>query len=588
MCGIHFTIGPSPVEPSEEVLQLLSERGPDHIHTCQRTIERTQSGGAVSTVYATFTASVLSLMGQELVKQPLQDDDGSLMCWNGEAWKLDEEPITQNDGAVVFDALSRSSRAECGRVGRNCEEDECRGRAAAGVISVLASISGPYAFAFYDANHRILYFGRDLLGRRSLMTQQEGGALICSSVSTNNNRTWQETPAGEVQVLDLNQPTSNLFKGDHQVTKSMAIPYSFPSVNAALPPPFQASAEDTSGTLISAATELEHHLLASLRLRTRSCTLGPLKPESLSAVRVAILFSGGLDCTLLAYLAHTLHPADNPIDLLNVAFANPRLARKLASDERENLLYEACPDRILGRRSLLELQRTCPGRRWNFVCIDLPYAEVLAHKKEVIRLMAPHATEMDLSIALPFYFAARGQGHIIPHSTEDSHDEEPQPQAYTTPSRVLISGLGADELFGGYTRHATALARGGYPALVAELQSDFDRLGARNLGRDDRVLSRWAKEVRYPFLDERLVAWALDLPVWFKCVAPNQAQTGSKGGEDGAQGLPVTKRVLRVLARVKGLVAVAAEPKRAIQFGSRSAKMDKGRSKGTDLVEIVT
>ena len=44
-----------------------------------------------------------------------------------------------------------------------------------------------------------------------------------------------------------------------------------------------------------------------------------------NSARVAILFSGGLDCTVLACIMHTILPLSQPIDLLNVAFENPRI-----------------------------------------------------------------------------------------------------------------------------------------------------------------------------------------------------------------------------------------------------------------------
>jgi asparagine synthetase B (glutamine-hydrolysing) len=55
---------------------------------------------------------------------------------------------------------------------------------------------------------------------------------------------------------------------------------------------------------------------------------------------------------------------------------------------------------------------------------------------------------MDLSIACALYFAARGHGQASTNANQI-------PITYTTQARVLLSGLGADELFGGYTRHAT-------------------------------------------------------------------------------------------------------------------------------------
>jgi asparagine synthetase B (glutamine-hydrolysing) len=192
---------------------------------------------------------------------------------------------------------------------------------------------------------------------------------------------------------------------------------------------------------------------------------------------------------------------------------------------------------------------------------------------------------MDLSIAYALYFAARGEG--ICQIQPDGASEP-----YSTTARVLFSGLGADELFGGYTRHATAFARGGYAGLADELKLDVSRLGKRNLGRDDRAMSHWGREVRFPFLDEDLVRWAIGVPSWEKCDFEN--------GEDEAGPEP-PKRVLRLLAQKLGMNAVALEKKRAvsstrfrltscpsdkskIQFGARTAKMESGKTKGTTLV----
>jgi asparagine synthetase B (glutamine-hydrolysing) len=88
--------------------------------------------------------------------------------------------------------------------------------------------------------------------------------------------------------------------------------------------------------------------------------------------RVAVLFSGGLDCTVLARLCHEVLPPDQGIDLLNVAFENPRVVAQLQK-ENGNLpdFYEACPDRVTGRRSFAELQRSCPGRAFQFMAVSI-------------------------------------------------------------------------------------------------------------------------------------------------------------------------------------------------------------------------
>lgn len=64
---------------------------------------------------------------------------------------------------------------------------------------------------------------------------------------------------------------------------------------------------------------------------------------------VGILFSGGLDCTILAYLADKYVPENQPIDLINVAF------------KTENGTYDV-PDRVTGRQSYNELKQKCCSR----------------------------------------------------------------------------------------------------------------------------------------------------------------------------------------------------------------------------------
>jgi asparagine synthetase B (glutamine-hydrolysing) len=329
--------------------------------------------------------------------------------------------------------------------------------------------------------------------------------------------------------------------------------------------------------------DLQTKLHQSLTLRIEDVPKPPGYIPNQSA-KIAVLFSGGLDCTLLARLAHDILPINEPIDLLNVAFENPRVAAAAAATSKQQntssspppeptSFYEACPDRITGRSAHAELQETCPGRTWRFIAIDIPYTETLAHRDSVKRLMRPHNTEMDLSIACALYFASRGQGTI----------SEPTLFSYTTTARVLLSGLGADELFAGYGRHGVAFTRGGFPGLISEIQLDVSRLGQRNLGRDDRVLSHWGRETRFPYLDEEFVGWVLRAPVWEKCgfgLAEPQ-------GEDEIQalrGIDKEKMALRLVALRLGLRSVAREKKRAIQFGARTAKMEKGRTKGTDAL----
>jgi asparagine synthetase B (glutamine-hydrolysing) len=342
-------------------------------------------------------------------------------------------------------------------------------------------------------------------------------------------------------------------------------------------PPINRSLSSTLHNLewdaASAESALLQQLLDSIRLRLKDLP----KPKSGHGSRLAILFSGGLDCTVLARLCHDLLPSTEPIDLLNVAFENPRIATARTQHDGIDVcplqnLYAQCPDRVTGISSYSELTRTCPERIWNFLAIDIPYSEVQSHRSQVIELMLPHNTEMDLSISLALYFASRGIGNRLGPDGK---------VAFASRAKVLLSGLGADELFGGYTRHEVAYTKRGEKSLIDELELDFKRIAKRNLGRDDRIISHWGKEIRYPFLDEKVVAWALERPSWEKygflwgrMKLPESAPTLQN----------VNKLVLRLLAWHLGVRGAADEKKRAIQFGARTAKMQNGKSKGTSIV----
>ncbi|KAG5913199.1 hypothetical protein E4U42_001375 [Claviceps africana] len=548
MCGIHAAIYPAGTCPKSATLERrLRNRGPDHHGTVTTCLDR-----ARGTTLA-LTSTVLSLRGDHVAEQPLVDGaTGSVLCWNGEAWRIRGREVRGNDGEAIMALLGEAG------------DDD------ASVLRVLRDIEGPFAFIYYDKAAGRLYYGRDRLGRRSLLVTTGGPFVLASLADACAAGDWAEVEADGVYVLELPGAEDTRQLGEcvpvrHDwVDDDDAFISGIARFNSAMP------RQDFCLTRHSDVVgQLHRRLVASLRPRVLQVPLPP--GAAPTDARVAVLFSGGLDCTVLARLASDLLPGDEPVDLLNVAFENPRIAAQHKGVPHEEL-YELCPDRITARKSFAELVRVCPARRFRLVTINVPFTLTSSHRSEVVELMYPHRTEMDLSIASALYFAARGDG--LCQTGMDARRAHP----YRTTARVLLSGLGADELFGGYTRHATSYHRRGYEALVDELRLDVSRLGKRNLGRDDRIMAHWGKEVRFPYLDEDFVRWAMGLPVWEKC---DFAHPEGDDGE-GSDALPEPgKRILRLLAQELGMRDVAREKKRAIQFGARTAKMESSKVKGT-------
>ncbi|GIY15560.1 hypothetical protein CEXT_203141 [Caerostris extrusa] len=137
---------------------------------------------------------------------------------------------------------------------------------------------------------------------------------------------------------------------------------------------------------------------------------------------------------------------------------------------------------------------------------------------------------------------------------------------------VLLVGMGADEQLGGYSRHRVKFNSLSWDGLVEEITLELDRISFRNLGRDDRIIADHGVESRYPFLDETVVSYLNSLPVWLKMNLNYPRGIGEK-------------LLLRLLAYKLGLCEAAALPKRAIQFGSRIAKIENSKEKGSDICE---
>lgn len=603
MCGIFclLSLSPAQIERDKTIHEHLKRRGPNFS-------QDVTAGGTNPCYQCFFSAYVLHMRGL-LTPQPVQDEAGNVLLWNGEIFGGVPVMSEENDTAVVSQRLS------------SC-------KSSSEILSILSSIRGPWGVIYFQKAADCLWFGRDFFGRRSLLWKFDAdiNALTLTSVaacsSESDQSTWQEVPAAGVYRVDLKaarEAGSMVFEvfpwahgGDDLNTGcTEAVLESVPSGCRAVMNPSGLVLTSPVGPLNTTipesinqqethqntcSTDLEQ-LLASkeknnevnrlvdvlseaVRRRVQSLPfeMQDDAPSSEDRADVAILFSGGIDSMILAVLADRHIPAHQPIDLLNVAFKlqepkmqkesskKPKKHKNKPTDDKAGAGCQISrpfdvPDRVTGRAGLKELQDLNPERRWNFVEINVTQEELQEERQErVCHLVHPLNTVLDDSIGCAVWFAARGKGF-----TAEEDDQKP----FTSSAKVILTGIGADEQLAGYSRHRVRFRSSGYKGLIQELAMELGRISSRNLGRDDRVIADHGKEARFPYLDEDVVSYFNSLPVWEKTDLTLPRGVGEK-------------LLLRQTAKQLGLGPSAVLPKRAMQFGSRIAKMEDKHEKASD------
>lgn len=123
--------------------------------------------------------------------------------------------------------------------------------------------------------------------------------------------------------------------------------------------------------------------------------------------RIGILFSGGIDCTILAVLTDKLLDPTQPIDLINVSFEKINRGKsKVPTDYKT-------PDRLSACQSLQELKRMSPHRKWNLIEVNVTRDELEeALRSRIPHLVYPLNTVLDESLGCVLWFGAQGRGKV--------------------------------------------------------------------------------------------------------------------------------------------------------------------------------
>ena len=439
------------------------------------------------------------------------------------------------------------------------------------ILELLSDIRGEFAFILFNKCKNEIIFGRDRLGRRSLLISASNDSFCLVSVGANGNLI--ELPADGIYHMNLNSHWSKIIRYNYPAVTDVenhcnnelifvnnlheseispldvekvlsnasefiiavdTIPYSKP-----IPDHW-----DFTQNVSKVENEIENQN-EEIALVDNLLNAAVSRRIKYRKGKIGILFSGGLDCSLVTYYAAmnvTISDVPEVIYLFSVAFG------------KEEKDFAACPDRKTAESSYLELCDLFQANgnvKLELVRINIYKKELEDQRQNRIRhLINPRVSVLDDSIGSALWFAS---SHPVKENLEKC--------------TVLLSGLGADELFCGYSQHRRIHDREGIDALGTDVQNMIERIAERNCGRDDRVISDSGREYRMPFLDLDFISAVSKIPISKRCNLKLDRGVGEKS-------------LLRELAKSKGLVSISGLEKRAIQFGSRIAKMANGKQKG--------
>lgn len=451
MCGIFCEVL-SENEDTNEALWLklrssIAKRGPDFISKQLHELRVDQTGNVIQ-----YGSSVLWLQGDRLQEQPLIGV-GSALLWNGDVFSGPQVAQgNEADSKVVFNHLEELEDVN--------------------VPKALAEVQGPFAFVYIRLKSKKLWFGRDFFGRQSLLMAKRPHFFLASVGLCDLE--CVEVPAAGVFELSLESMELTLHPWqDVDISiealreiidcsygsDSLPIPVKLPQIE--LTPMGQTSfLSDLVPSLSSTLTQAVRLRATKQPMLCKRCVKERLARQHSNLPRcdhakVAVLFSGGLDSTVLVALLDSVLDKSEPIDLLNVAF------------ESKEVGFEV-PDRLTAKQALIELQDQSPERQFNLIKIDVTKDELIEARQRWIRdLLHPLTTVLDDSIGCALWFAANA----------------------THGARVILLGTGADEQLGGYSRHRIRFQKEGVQGLSEELRLELLRISQRNMGRDNRILS---------------------------------------------------------------------------------------------------
>lgn len=473
MCGIAGITGNNISENIKKMLISIKHRGPDGsgVFVDNKVVYGNLEDIDIAEGNFGMGHNLLSIVGCNEF-QPLINDNLVLIC-NGEIYnfrqlkkEFHEDFKTDSDCEIILTLIKRFHQGSLNKA----------------VEKAMKYLDGDYTFAVYDGKNFAAV--RDPVGVKPLYFGENKEDNIFAFAS--KRKALQNIGIENVKTLPPDSMIYNkkLLKLDNTGLKTQASPDVIPSKDAL-------------------KRKLKNLLIRSVEKRVQGLS------------KVGILFSGGIDSTVLAKIA----------DDLGV----------------ETILY------TVGHKDSIDIKvskETAEAMNLQLKTRNIGVEDV----KKYLPLVLDAIEEfniMKIGVGMPAYIAA-----------EMAHEDG---------LRVMLSGQGADELFGGYNRYLRLYEEKGELARE-DLKEDILNLYHVNLQRDDAVTMANSVELRVPYLDLDIINTAINIPMKYKI----------SGIED-----KLRKCILREVAAELGVPAeIVNRPKKAAQYGSGIHKMLKKVLKG--------
>ena len=300
------------------------------------------------------------------------------------------------------------------------------------IKKTVAELDGVYSLVIKDEETGTVALVRDKMGVRQLY-YGENDRLV--AFASERKALWK---------VGIKEPTRRVLPGQAIIIAASGLSKEYIVAN----PPIQPT-KIRYKTMNSAIRAYEKILLAAMKKRTQDFD------------RIGIIFSGGIDSVIIAWLA-----------------------KKMV---REVICYTGG---IKGSSDIIFARQIAKKLKLKLRVNELTNDEVEQMIPDIIHTIED-TNAGQVEVAVPVYAAVK--------------------LAHEDGINVMFSGQGADELFGGYSWYTKVVEKKGYQKLREHMTEDLLLLYKETLEREDKITMSHGIEMREPFLDMEIIRLSMQI-----------------------------------------------------------------------------